>query len=264
MTGTRCTLAHDLDRVHHVVRVVVISLPQCSGPRKISGHLIEHALERSERLDARIPGLLLGGIGQWAGFERRVLRDPPVGRGDLVRIGRAGQYLRDELVRIERDGRDHLVELLGARRHVGRCCRRRDCLGNNSWCRRFDRRCGRHHWRRGRCRCAADPVATGQHQHRDTKYGDCAFCEFGKAWRSLGHETPSEVRCAPRSTLTVACSPTRDVTVRIGGDCRSRPSFQRLCIPFQYRQRSFTAPPPGAPGGLACCSIRSSCRRKAR
>ena len=170
LAGTRCTLTHDLDRVHHVVRVVVVGLPESGGPWQILRHLVQHALERRERFDARVPRLPLCGIGQRAGLQSTVLRNPGIGRGDLIGVGRTGQHLRDELVGIQRDGRDHLIQLLGARRHVGRCSGRQgrgNRLGHDG--RRFGCRCGRDHRRSSRRGCCVGLVATGQHQRRYAK-----------------------------------------------------------------------------------------------
>ncbi|MNK44245.1 hypothetical protein D3C87_629720 [compost metagenome] len=128
--GLRCALAHHLDRVHHVGRVVVVGLAQRGGPRDVAGHLVHHGPERGERLHARVPRLLVGGIGERAGLERGVLLQPAVGRGDLIGVGGAGQDLRDELVGVQRNRRDQLVELLGRRRRVGSRHRR----GDGRWC----------------------------------------------------------------------------------------------------------------------------------
>lgn len=129
----RCALAHDLDGVHHVGRIVVVGLAECLGPRDVAGHLVQHRAECGERLDARIPRLLVGRVSERTALERSVLREPAMRGGDLVRIGGAGQDLRHQLVGIQRDGSDELVELLGRRRRVG--------------CRCWSGRCGR------RCRC---------------------------------------------------------------------------------------------------------------
>lgn len=117
--GLGGALAHDLDRVHHVGRVVVVGLAQCLGPGQVAGHLVHHVAEGGQRLHARVPGLLVDGIGQRAGLERGVLLEPVLRGGDLLGIGGAGQHLRHELVGVQRDGRDHLVELLGRGWHIG-------------------------------------------------------------------------------------------------------------------------------------------------
>ncbi|MCY1218651.1 hypothetical protein D9M72_306000 [compost metagenome] len=131
-TGLRGALAHHLDRVHHVGRVVVVGLAQRGGPRDVAGHLVHHGPERGERLHARVPRLLVGGVGERAGLERGVLLQPAVGRGDLIGVGGTGQDLRDELVGVQRDGRDQLVELLGRGRRVGG--RHRCGDGRGGWC----------------------------------------------------------------------------------------------------------------------------------
>jgi hypothetical protein len=145
-------LAHDLDRVHHVGRVVVVGLPQRGGPRDVARQLVDDGAEGGERLHARVPRLLVGRIGQRAGLEVAVLAEPVVRGGDLLGVGGAGQDLRHQLVGVQRDGRDQLVELFGRRRRVGgghRCG-----LGSGA-CARLRHRGRGHGGRRvgGRRRC---------------------------------------------------------------------------------------------------------------
>ena len=84
MAGRLRALAHHLDRVHHVGRVVVVGLAERRGPGRVRCHLRQHRGERGQCLDGRIPWLRIGGGGEWLSLQRRILHDPVIGGRDLV------------------------------------------------------------------------------------------------------------------------------------------------------------------------------------
>src|SRR5262249_45653628 len=66
----------------------------------------------AERLDARVPALVLQRLLERVGLEVGVLLQPARGLHDLERIRRRHQRLAQEPVRVERDRRHQLLELL--------------------------------------------------------------------------------------------------------------------------------------------------------
>ena len=62
--GVFRALAHNLDGVHNLLRVIVIGVPQRRRPREIFIHIGQHRRKFRERLDARIPGLFVYFGGQ--------------------------------------------------------------------------------------------------------------------------------------------------------------------------------------------------------
>ena len=84
------------------------------GPLDMLAHHLDDLREGDQRLDARIPGQRLQSLDQRIALELRmaVLLQPLRGLGDLLRVGRGHQHLREQLIGVERDGRDQLVDLL--------------------------------------------------------------------------------------------------------------------------------------------------------
>ena len=103
------------------------------GPLDMLAHHLDDLREGDERLDARIPGQRFQSLDQRIALQIRMtaILQPLRGFGDLLRIGRRHQHLRQQLVGIERDRRDELIDLLprvmcGAR--VGGLVERGRCL----------------------------------------------------------------------------------------------------------------------------------------
>ncbi len=77
--------------------------------------------KRRERLDARVPGLLIHRLTQILALQIRIRLHPSVGFDDF--FGKCGrrQNLRHQRIRIQRNGRNQALQLLGSLRGVGRC-----------------------------------------------------------------------------------------------------------------------------------------------
>lgn len=116
--------AKRLNRVHHVFRLVVVSIAQLRGPRGIARQVIQHAGKLRQRLHRRIPRHRIGRRGKLIRGQAPILIQPAIRVGHLVRIRRPGQDLRHQRIRVERDRRHQLIELHRVQRNVGPCRRR--------------------------------------------------------------------------------------------------------------------------------------------
>lgn len=124
ISGLLGALPEDLHGLHYILRLVVVSVAEVGGPVEVVVEHVEHVGKCGERLDARIPtGLRVGAgsdlIGRAVAL-RLHLMEPLVGDGDLCRISRGRENLRKQGIRIESDGREELLDLLGAER-LRRC-----------------------------------------------------------------------------------------------------------------------------------------------
>jgi hypothetical protein len=112
--------SHSLDGVHHVSRLVVIGVAQLRRPGGVLREIIKHRRKLCEALDRRVPSLGVRSGRSLIRGQIHVLVQPRVGRGDLVRICGASQYLSDQGVRIESDRRYQLIQLHRIQLDVGR------------------------------------------------------------------------------------------------------------------------------------------------
>src|SRR6266481_4468398 len=109
-----CLLAQELDLRHDIALLMGKGDAQRICPIEI---LVEHrddGGERGDRLDARVPVHRLQGGDERVAVERSVARiiEPARRQDDLQRKGRSHENLRHQLIGIERDRREHLIELL--------------------------------------------------------------------------------------------------------------------------------------------------------
>ena len=128
-------LAQVLHRIHHLPLLAEESLPQRAHPVVVGGHLREHLRKGGQRLHARIPAAALRRLHSVVALQPRVRLRPARGIGDLLRISRRHQDLREQRVGIQRNRREHLVELppavgraLPGRRRILRLGRRQERL----------------------------------------------------------------------------------------------------------------------------------------
>ncbi len=139
-----------LNRSHHIFLLIEERCTKVLRPRKVLIHHRQHTGIIRQRLHTGIPALLRDAIAQ-CGIVR-VGFDEARGLHNVERESRTGKNLCNQRIRIERDGRDHFLEL-GCSELVHLLCRGRcglllldDRLSgggwNNSW--NISRRGGHH------------------------------------------------------------------------------------------------------------------------
>jgi len=149
-----------LDCVHDIVRLVVVRLAQLRRPREAVIHCFDHIAELRQRSDAGIPRLRVYRLGELITLEAGILLQPFPGFHDLSRKRRSDEDARHQQVRVKRDRRYQLLQLLGGglpRCGAGRSGRR--CGAGRS---------GRSLGRRFGSGPSAGKWRTGN-QHRDRK-----------------------------------------------------------------------------------------------
>src|SRR6267378_4112083 len=107
-------LAHRLDGVEHVLLLVHVRVAQRRRPGEVLVHVSQHRGKLRDCLDAGIPGLLIDSLGKLLALQIGVLLHPTLRFHDLNRIRGGREDLRNQRVRIERDGRHQLLQLLGS------------------------------------------------------------------------------------------------------------------------------------------------------
>ena len=111
VAGLLSAPAHHLHCLEYVLWLVVVRIAQVGGPLQVAVHLRQHLRKRRQRFYARVPILDVGaGRNLFRGIIASRL-PPAVGIRNLIRVGRRGQDLRHQPVRIERDRGDELFEL---------------------------------------------------------------------------------------------------------------------------------------------------------
>src|SRR5262245_2939252 len=97
--------------VHQLVALRQERVAQVLRPFQIVRHAVQDVGEDREGFHAWVPVELRQRLVQVRTLERQVLLTPPVRLDDLERIRGGDQHLGEDVVRIERDRRDHLLEL---------------------------------------------------------------------------------------------------------------------------------------------------------
>jgi hypothetical protein len=105
-------LSELLDRVHHPILLGQKGVSQLLRPLEPVIHHLQDRREVRERFHTRVPVLLFQGSRQLVAPQVRVCLYPAGRPNDLQGVGRSHQDLNQKLIRIERDGRQHLVQLL--------------------------------------------------------------------------------------------------------------------------------------------------------
>ena len=111
-------VAQGLDRVHHVVRLVVIRIAELRRPTGVLREIGEHIGERRQRLHRGVPRHRVHRAHALRHGNRGVLHRPALRGGNLVGISGCGQNLRHQRVRIKSDGRYKLIQLRGVQRNI--------------------------------------------------------------------------------------------------------------------------------------------------
>src|SRR5579863_925145 len=113
-------LAHHLNRVHHLLFLVVVGVAQRRGPGNIFVHVSQHGGKRAESFHAGVPGLLIHGLREVVALQIGIGLHPAVGFHDLRWKSRGSEDLRHQRIRVERDRRYELLQLLRRLLRVGR------------------------------------------------------------------------------------------------------------------------------------------------
>jgi hypothetical protein len=103
--------AHPLYRCERVFLLRGGSIAERRSPRNILGEIVENGRELGQRLDGGIPVLLLDCVLQrlggeiWVGLQKIIRVDHLIGKSS------GAKDLRNESIRIERDGRNERVQI---------------------------------------------------------------------------------------------------------------------------------------------------------
>ncbi|MDT4832729.1 hypothetical protein FQZ97_662950 [compost metagenome] len=100
-----------LDRIHDRVRLRQEGVAHGFHPVGLPAHHVHDRREGHQGFDAGVPGLALDRLDSLVARFGRVLGRPLGGRRDVVGIGRAHEYLRQQRIRIKRHRRHQLIQL---------------------------------------------------------------------------------------------------------------------------------------------------------
>ena len=106
-----------LHRIHDLRFLVEESIAEVFGPIEFLVHHVEDLRKRDQRFDARVPFGLLCRAHCAVAVQPRIAPRPTRRLDDFSRISRGHQDLRQQRIGIQRDRRQHLVELL-----LRKCC----------------------------------------------------------------------------------------------------------------------------------------------
>jgi len=137
---------HALNRVHHICLLVDEGVAQLRGPLDISSHALHDIGKRCQRLDTRIPVLLLHRGEKRVAPQILVPLHPLLQLDKVQWIGRSDQDLRQKRIRIKRDRRNERIQFII--RNLGGFFRRRSWRLRCRHDRGLPLRCLRQHHRR--------------------------------------------------------------------------------------------------------------------
>jgi len=103
-SGTHC-----LHRIHHVGLLGQKRVSEIGSPSDIVTEQIQRIRECHQRLDARIPVLLLGCVQQLRALKVAIALEPLLRFGYLQRIGTGRQYLTEQWIGIKRHRRHQVI-----------------------------------------------------------------------------------------------------------------------------------------------------------
>src|SRR6266403_2934763 len=107
-------LAQRLYGIHHVLFLVVVSVAERRGPGEVFVHVAQDGWECRERLDARVPRLLVHSLSQSLALQIRMRVHPLVCLDDLLGKRRRSKDLGHKRIWIQRNRRYQLLQLLGS------------------------------------------------------------------------------------------------------------------------------------------------------
>jgi hypothetical protein len=100
-----------LDAIHDLIVLSQEGIPYLLGPVESLIHHLEDRREVQHRLDARVPILLFQGHCELVTLQVRICLCPAGRLNDLQGIGGCHKDLHQKLIRIQSNGRKHLVKL---------------------------------------------------------------------------------------------------------------------------------------------------------
>ena len=112
-TGRLSPRTHALDGVGDILRLVDERIAEIGRPIEIIVHLLDDFGKARERLHGRIPRLPVEAGVILLGDSSLVLVKPALCLHNIDGVGGCRKRLRQQRVRIERDGRDELFDFLG-------------------------------------------------------------------------------------------------------------------------------------------------------
>ena len=156
-------MAQALHGIHHVIRLGEEGITQALHPDRILAQSDQHLGKRHQCLHARVPGLLRHLLDRIVALGVRVGLGPGDRLGDFPGIGHRHQQLGQQRVGVQRDGRDHLIQLFLIEHWIlgGRRCRRSS--GRTG-------RCRHSRWRIRRLRCTKETTENKHSRHRIDKW----------------------------------------------------------------------------------------------
>jgi hypothetical protein len=135
ISGALGLRAHALDRSHHVSLLRQKRVSQIGCPLNVAGHACHHVRKHDQPLDTWVPWLLGHSVRERFALQILIVVHPLLKLNDFQWVGRSGERLSQEIIRIERDRRDKRIQLsrwkcscllIGRRgRHLLRLRRRR-------------------------------------------------------------------------------------------------------------------------------------------
>ncbi len=112
LAGLLRLLPQGLHRIHHVLLLRQKSVAQVGGPIHVGVELLQHVGKHDQRLYAGVPVLLLDRGSEHGTGETWVLLQPLPGFDHFERIGGGGHYLAEQRIRVQRNGRHQILQLI--------------------------------------------------------------------------------------------------------------------------------------------------------
>src|SRR6267143_1390238 len=107
-------LSQRLYGIHHALFLVVVSVAERRRPGKVFVHVAQDGWECRERLDARVPRLLVHSLSQSLALQIRMRVHPLVCLDDMLGKRRRSKDLGHKRIWIQRNRRYQLLQLLGS------------------------------------------------------------------------------------------------------------------------------------------------------
>ena len=104
-------IPESLDGVENIRFLHQVSIAEALGPKAVYIHSRQQLWKGDQRFDAGIPGHVTHRVNRILAFQFRVLDRPGGGFAHLFWVGGCHQYLAEQGIGIQGDGRQHLIQL---------------------------------------------------------------------------------------------------------------------------------------------------------